>query len=120
MAWYAVVDDGSGRLVSVGTVLADPMPKGLAVLDCGEKRPDGRGIGWDEESRRFVPLPPPETDDLLDDALADADLAPVLTRVSIAEQETLKTILRRYIPTGLTEYNRSEASALSANSRVAT
>lgn len=53
--WYAVHDE-SGRLLSVGTTLADPLPDGLtAVVLAGE--PDLASQQWDEAARDFVSRP---------------------------------------------------------------
>lgn len=55
--WYAI-HNADGELVSLGTVLADPLPAGLAatVLD-GE--PDLAAQQWDSVARAFVPRPAP-------------------------------------------------------------
>jgi hypothetical protein len=55
--WWAVVD-GDGALVSVGTVLADPLPDGLAAV-----KVDGPGDGrpWDPQAQAWGDAPaPPE------------------------------------------------------------
>lgn len=52
MTWFAVVWEDSGKLVSVGSVLADPMPQGYEVVELGPDRPEGT---WNEESRAFDP-----------------------------------------------------------------
>jgi hypothetical protein len=50
--WYAV-HDSDGRLRSVGTTLADPLPAELtAVVLAGE--PDLAAQVWDEQERAFV------------------------------------------------------------------
>jgi hypothetical protein len=41
MTWYAVVDNATGALLSVGSVIADPLPEGLVALELGEERPTG-------------------------------------------------------------------------------
>ena len=54
--WYAV-HDASGALVSLGTVLADPLPADLtAVVLAGE--PDLVAQQWDAQALDFVPRPP--------------------------------------------------------------
>lgn len=55
MTWLAVYDEETGRLVSVATEVADPVPQGLAVLECGEEMPKARL--WDEVQRQFVSEP---------------------------------------------------------------
>lgn len=52
--WWAVVDT-DGRLVSVGTVLADPLGEGLIAVGV-----DGPGTGkvWDPQARAWADPPP--------------------------------------------------------------
>jgi len=52
MTWYLIYDLG-GKAVSIGTVLADPMPDGLTVVELSETQQElllsGRGI-WNPAS----------------------------------------------------------------------
>ena len=50
MAWFAIYDTATGALRSVGTVLASPMPDGLAARDCGNLQPVGQ---WNSGSLQF-------------------------------------------------------------------
>lgn len=45
MVEYAV-HDSDGELVSIGTVLADPMPDGLTALELTTEQSDRRTAGW--------------------------------------------------------------------------
>lgn len=59
--WYMVHDAATGREVSLGTVIADPLPQGLASVvlsdaDASAIR-DGRAA-WDSETLGVVMLPP--------------------------------------------------------------
>lgn len=57
--WYAVVD-GTGALVSTGTVLADPQDladKGYVAITLAAQ-PDLETQEWDVASRSFVAIPP--------------------------------------------------------------
>lgn len=59
--WYMVYDAATGREVSLGTVIADPLPHGLASVvlsdaDAAAIR-DGRAA-WDSETLGVVMLPP--------------------------------------------------------------
>lgn len=60
--WFIVFDSATGRQVSSGTVVADPLPAGLAsvaISDAdGERLRDGTGR-WDEITRSVVAVPPP-------------------------------------------------------------
>jgi len=55
MRWYAVIAP-DGKPVSVGTVLADPMPNGLVAVEV-----DGPAEGrpWDADTRAWGPKPQP-------------------------------------------------------------
>ncbi len=50
--WYAVIDPASGQLLSTGTVLADPLPKGVDAIELGDELPAGE---WNSKSRQFDP-----------------------------------------------------------------
>jgi hypothetical protein len=49
--WHAIYNSATGALVSIGTVLADPLPAGLVALDVGETMPDG---DWSSATLSFV------------------------------------------------------------------
>ena len=55
MTFY-VVHDEDGKAVSMGTVVADPLPNGLTAKHY-TARPEGI---WDAETLDFVPAPEPE------------------------------------------------------------
>jgi len=52
--WYAIIEKATGRLHSIGTVLADPMPKEYEVKELGESF-NQEGLEWDPATRTFVP-----------------------------------------------------------------
>jgi hypothetical protein len=54
--WFAVYQESDGKLISVGTVLADPLRPGLAKKNLGATRPEG-GI-WNPSMLQFTPSPP--------------------------------------------------------------
>jgi hypothetical protein len=49
--WHAIYDTTTGKLESLGTVLADPLPEGLTAAAIGEQAPEGE---WDASARAFV------------------------------------------------------------------
>jgi hypothetical protein len=59
--WF-IICDADGRSVSVGTVVADPLPEGLVAVALSDEDSalirDGRGV-WDETTRSVVALPVP-------------------------------------------------------------
>ena len=50
--WFAVYQTEDGRLVSICTEPANPLPEGLSLLTCTEDMPDAGA--WDLESRSFI------------------------------------------------------------------
>jgi hypothetical protein len=48
--WHAIYDIATGELRSTGTVLADPLPEGLASMPCGDMRPTGE---WNASTHMF-------------------------------------------------------------------
>jgi len=53
MTWHAVYRTSDGQLMSVGDVIADPLPDGLASIEIAE--PDFSTHEWDAASRSFMP-----------------------------------------------------------------
>ena len=53
MTWHAVYRISDGQLASVGEVIADPLPAGLASVEIYE--PDFATHEWDSASLGFVP-----------------------------------------------------------------
>ena len=55
--WHIVYNTATGASVSIGSVLADPMPEHLSVFDMSEAEPDQLFAGalrWDEATRSLV------------------------------------------------------------------
>ncbi len=67
--WFAVYRESDGELVSIGTVVADPLRAGLAKkLLTGEPR----RLRWNASSLEFeTPPPPPAQIDRVDEFMAD-------------------------------------------------
>ena len=55
MTWFAVYRLSDGELVSVGTSVADPLPAGLGVTNCGANPPTGV---WNKVTYLFDPSAP--------------------------------------------------------------
>ena len=51
--WYAIIEKATGRLHSLGTVLADPMPDKFEVKELGESF-NQEGLEWDSATKAFV------------------------------------------------------------------
>lgn len=56
MTWFAVYEIATGRLKSVATVVADPLPPGLAKKNLGANLPPDTEM-WDESTLTYVPRP---------------------------------------------------------------
>ena len=50
MTWKAIYRSDTGELVSVGTVVADPLPDGLSIVTLSEDRPTG---DWNPQTLTF-------------------------------------------------------------------
>lgn len=51
--WQAIYKQATGELVSLGTVVADPLPAGLMAKDVGASRPSGV---WNAATLAFEPV----------------------------------------------------------------
>jgi hypothetical protein len=56
--WLAVYKQATGELVSLGTVVADPLPAGMASKDVGASRPSG---AWNAATLAFEAVVTPMT-----------------------------------------------------------
>lgn len=81
MTWFAVWRTADGELVSVGTVVASPLPAGLSVTDLGANPPTGV---WNSITHVFDPAA------VLKPVLSLKDFA---QRFTTAEREALQGIL---------------------------
>ena len=60
--WHLLYNDTTGASVSIGTVIADPLPAGITALPLSDEQGEGLQNGslkWDEQTRSLVPTPPP-------------------------------------------------------------
>lgn len=87
---FCVYRLSDGEAVSFGSVVADPLPDGLAVVDVG----DITGKRWDPQTLTMVDAPDPDPEPTAADILAEAaalpapvtpaDLADILARAAAA------------------------------------
>lgn len=54
--WYAVYITATGQLISVGSVLANPLPAELSVKQF-DSEPDAALVEWDIVTLSFIPHP---------------------------------------------------------------
>jgi hypothetical protein len=60
--WHLLYNTTTGASVSIGTVIADPLPAGITALPLTDEQGEGLQNGslkWDEATRTLVPTPPP-------------------------------------------------------------
>ena len=60
--WHLLYNTTTGTSVSIGTVIADPLPAGITALPLSDEQGEGLQNGslkWDEATRTLVPTPPP-------------------------------------------------------------
>jgi hypothetical protein len=60
--WHLLYNTTTGESVSIGTVIADPLPEGITALPLTDAEGEGMQNGslvWDADSRTLIPTPPP-------------------------------------------------------------
>ena len=60
--WHLLYNTTTGASVSIGTVIADPLPAGLTALPLSDEQGEGLQNGslkWDEQTRTLIATPPP-------------------------------------------------------------
>jgi hypothetical protein len=62
MNWHLLYNTTTGASVSIGTVIADPLPAGITALPLTDAEGEGMQNGsliWDAATRTLIPTPPP-------------------------------------------------------------
>jgi hypothetical protein len=60
--WHLLYNTTTGQSVSIGTVIADPLPAGITALPLTDAEGEGMQNGslkWDAATRTLIPTPPP-------------------------------------------------------------
>jgi hypothetical protein len=60
--WHLLYNSATGASVSIGTVIADPLPAGITALPLSDTEGEGLQNGslkWDEATRTLIATPPP-------------------------------------------------------------
>jgi hypothetical protein len=60
--WHLLYNTTTGQSVSIGTVIADPLPDGITALPLTDEQGEGLQNGsliWDEATRTLIATPPP-------------------------------------------------------------
>lgn len=113
MAWYAVCEVISGNLVSIASVLAEPLPAHLIALPLAAQ-PDLSATRWNAALRLFETRPAKVLRDRWDDLLTNAtytDFQTVYNGLNTANKTRLQNILLRLFG-NLRFRNASEAVEL--------
>ena len=91
MSWSAIYRETDGVLVSVGSVVADTLPAGLAVKTY-VNRPD-QGKRWNPSTLTFQAIPP----EVLIDRLQDAKDHPSMQALWASLDTQQRTVLRKFV-----------------------
>jgi hypothetical protein len=60
--WHLLYNTATGESVSIGTVIADPLPEGITALPLTDAEGEGLQNGmlvWDDATRTLIHTPPP-------------------------------------------------------------
>jgi len=98
MAWYAVHDTLTGRLISIGQVIADPMPPNQVALPLVDRPADTQV--WDETLRQFVVRPAKVSVDRLQDLVTNpaySEFQTAYNALSAANRQRLADALARLL-----------------------
>lgn len=90
MSWWAIVEEPSGRLKSVGDVLADPLASALTAILLPSQQ-DQQGMIWDQVTRTFilhVIVPRPSSVDLVMSQ-------PEIQAMNNLNQDRVRTVITR-------------------------
>jgi len=87
MAWFAVYEKATGRLVSTGTVVADPLDPELEKVALAA-RPDFSAQDWDPGTKALVTKAPAAT--RVEMLVGDSAVAAMLSKLTLAERIALR------------------------------
>ena len=90
--WFAIYQISDGTLISLATVVADPLPAGLAKKQVAAH---SAGLQWNPTLLDWEPAPPPPPDvDRVDEVIAAIEAVQSLTaRVKNALRPELENVL---------------------------
>jgi hypothetical protein len=89
--WYAHYQDSDGTLLSLGTVVPDPVPTGTTLLALNDQ-PNLNDVEWDETTLTFIPRDPDVLiDRVYDDLDEDLSLVSAWTALDETQAESMKS-----------------------------
>lgn len=95
MAWFVIFENATGRLESIGQIVADDRQlQSRGLVKAAIQNPPADNEMWDETSRSFVARPAQVIRDKLDDVLAD----PLISRLTAKVQGEITTVIDRIFP----------------------
>ena len=96
MPYFAVFETATGRLVSLGSVLANPLDASLSAVDLGSKPADS--LMWSDASRTFVARPAKVLVDRLQDLLDYyPDFLTVWNSLTTQRKNLIRTALIQFL-----------------------
>lgn len=87
MPWFAIYEKATGRLVSTGTVVADPLDPGLEKAALAAA-PDFSARDWDPVAKALIVKAAATT--RVDMLVGDAAVAAMLAKLTLAERIALR------------------------------
>jgi hypothetical protein len=87
MPWFAIYEKATGRLVSTGTVVADPLDPGLEKVALAAA-PEFGAQDWDPAAKALVAKAPATT--RIEMLVGDASVAAMLAKLTPAERIALR------------------------------
>jgi len=90
MSWFAIYEKATGRLVSTGTVVADPLDPGLEKVALAAA-PDFSAQDWDPTAKALVAKAPAAT--RVEMLIGDSAVAAMLAKLTPAERIALRQTL---------------------------
>lgn len=110
MTYFAIYETASGRLHSIGDVLAAELNPAYTALELPSK-PNLKNVMWDEVSKNFIARPPKILADRLEDLQTNPayeDFRALYASLPQAQRDVLRDAIRRLL--GRARYrNQAEA-----------
>lgn len=77
MTWHLLYNDATGKAVSIGTVIADPLPDGIVAVVLSDADADalGKTRQWDATTRTVIDRTPDPVEPSIEDRIAALEAA---------------------------------------------
>jgi len=87
MKWFAVCEKATGRLISTGTIVADPLDSGLEKIELADA-PDFSAQDWDPVAKTLTAKAPAAT--RVEMLVGDSAVAAMLAKLTLGERTALR------------------------------